>query len=137
MLAADADLKIRLDAAAAFGAHAHQLAHAFAVEHLKRIVGKDFPIDIGREETPRVIAAQAECRLRQIVCAEREERSMLGDLVRGQRCPRQFDHGANFVVKLHPVLAHHLTRHIVDHFGLLLQLFADGNQASDLLRGSC
>ena len=73
MLAADADFQIRLHAAAALGADAHQLPHAFAIEHLKRIVRQDLSFDVVRQETARVVAAQSKRSLRQIVCAEREE----------------------------------------------------------------
>ncbi len=38
MLAANADFQIRLHTASTLGAHADELAHAIAIEHLKRIV---------------------------------------------------------------------------------------------------
>ena len=53
---------------------------------------------------------------------------MLGDLARCQCCPRQFDHRADFVFNLHPMLAHHLPRDFMNQLGLLRQLFADRDQ---------
>src|SRR5213594_1683090 len=79
MFAADSYFKIRFDAAAALGAEAHQLAYAFAVEHLEGIVGKNLPVYIRRQEAARVIAAQAKSGLRQIVGAEREEVGMFSN----------------------------------------------------------
>ena len=120
MFAADADFEIGFDAAAALCGDAHQLAHAFAIEHLKRIVGKDFAIDISRQKAARIVAAQTKSRLRQIVSAEGKERSMLGDFVRGQSSTGQFDHRAHLVFDLHAVFASYLARDFMDHLGLLL-----------------
>src|SRR5436190_22117172 len=55
MFAADTDFQTRLGAAAAFGADAHQLAHAVAVQHLKRIFRHDLVFNIVGNKSRRVI----------------------------------------------------------------------------------
>src|SRR5207244_712443 len=75
VLAADADLQIRLHAATALGAEAHQLAHAVAVQHLKRIFGHDLVLDVSWQKSARVVAAEAKCCLREVVGTARKETS--------------------------------------------------------------
>ena len=128
MLAADAYFQIRFDAAATLRAEAHQLAYAFAVEHLERIVGENLPVDVCRQKAARVIAAQAKRRLRQIIRAEREEVGMLSNLAGGQSSTWQLDHSSDCVLDLHPVFAGDLAGNVVNHLGLLFQFFANGNQ---------
>jgi hypothetical protein len=55
-----------------------------------------------REELARVVAREAERRLRQVVRAEAEELGTFGDLVGRQRGARQLDHRADEVVDLDP-----------------------------------
>src|SRR5260370_20252993 len=83
VFAADSYFQIRLYVAATLGAEAHQLAYAFAVKHLKRIVDQNLPVDVGRQEPARVIATQTERRLRQVVCAEREKVGVFSDFAGG------------------------------------------------------
>ena len=50
MFAADSNFQIRFDAAAPLSTEAHQLTNAFGVEHLERVVRKNFAIDVSRKE---------------------------------------------------------------------------------------
>src|SRR5207253_4633952 len=100
VFAADADLQIGFDVPATLGADTHQLADAFGVQYLEGIIGKNFSIDITREEAARVITAQTKSRLGQIVCAERKEVCVLRNLVGRQSRSRQLDHRADRVFDL-------------------------------------
>jgi hypothetical protein len=81
MLAAYADLEPRLRLTAIPYGPLDQLAHALGIEHLEGIVGQQPQIDVLRQEAARIVAAEAEGGLREIVGAEREEVGLLGDLV--------------------------------------------------------
>lgn len=70
MFTADADLEIWFHTTTPLGAEADQLAHAVAIENLKRIVFNDLAFDVIGQKAARIVAAQAERRLRQVVSAE-------------------------------------------------------------------
>src|SRR5262245_14504075 len=80
VLAADSDLELRLDLAAALDADPHELAYAVAVDGDERIDRHDPARHVGAEETRSIVARNAEGRLREVVGAERKERRALGDL---------------------------------------------------------
>jgi hypothetical protein len=101
VLAADAELERSLVAAALLDAHLDQLAHARLVEALERV--DDGRISWARysgRNAPDVVAAVAERQLRQVVGAEAEEVGDLGDLVGGDRRPRDLDHRADLDIEL-------------------------------------
>ena len=78
MFAADADLQIRPVLAAAFDRHFHQLPHALDVQHLERVVLQDAGLVVGRQEfVLRILAAERERCLSQVVGAEREKLRVL------------------------------------------------------------
>ena len=70
MFAADAQLDVAACGTSAFHAHAHQRADALAVDRHERVCRIDFGIGIGMHERTRVITADAERGLRQVVGAE-------------------------------------------------------------------
>jgi hypothetical protein len=51
----------------------------------RRIIGQQTPIHIARQEAGRIVAAQAQRRLRQVIGAEGKELRSLRDLTRSQR----------------------------------------------------
>ena len=59
MFAADAHFEARLNASPALRAHSYQLPYAFAVKHLKRVIGQYFIVHIMAQETARIIPAEA------------------------------------------------------------------------------
>src|SRR5262249_42318013 len=73
VLAADADLEVIARRAAALDADPHQLADAFTIDRDERIGREDAALRIGAQEARRIVTADAERRLRQIVGTEREE----------------------------------------------------------------
>src|SRR6185295_8735915 len=95
MLAADADLEFLSHLPPALDADPYQLADALLVDRDERISRKDAARRVDAEERRRVVAADAEGGLRQVVGAEREEFGALGNLTRHQRRARQLDHGAD------------------------------------------
>src|SRR5687767_15195667 len=128
MFTANTDLEIWFHTTTALGTEAHQLAHAVAVENLKRIVFNDLALDVVGQKAARIVAAQSERRLRQVVSAEREEVGVSGDAIRHQCGPRQFDHRADVVVDRHAVFAHHLSGYFVNQIRLLMQLLAQRHE---------
>ena len=114
VLAADADLQIRLGGPTLLDSDPHQLPDAGDVEHLERVLRKDLAVDVLHQELPlRIVARVAEGHLGQVVGAEAEELGMLGDLIGGEGSARHLDHGAELVVDL---LARRL--HDARHLGL-------------------
>ena len=101
VLAADAELQVVLDAAAALDRDAHQVADARAVERLERVLLEHVVLQVVGEELPLgVVAREAERRLRQVVRPEGEEVRVLGDLVGAHARARQLDHRAAEVLDL-------------------------------------
>ena len=115
MLAANAELEVRPRGPAAFGGEAHQLAHAFDVQRLERVVRQDAAVAIGAQEGAGVIAGNAEGGLRQVVGAEGEELRGGGDLGSPERGARQLDHRAGAVGERPARLFRHHRRRPVDH----------------------
>src|SRR5438105_57634 len=77
VLAADAELGVGALGAAALGGDADQVADALLVEADEGVLLEDALVDIGVEEPPRVVAADAEGCLGQVVGAEGEELGVL------------------------------------------------------------
>jgi hypothetical protein len=95
VFATNAHLKVRVGRATSLHPHAHELAHALAVERLEGIAGENLDllfgprlvqaIDIAQQELAfGVVAADAEGGLCQVVGAEAEEAGDGRDLVGGQ-----------------------------------------------------
>src|SRR5688500_8381043 len=91
MLAAAADLQRVADTTSRGDRELDEFAHAFFIEHLKRIVSQDAELEIIRQEATRVVAAQPERRLGEIVGAEREELGSPGYLIRRESRSWQLD----------------------------------------------
>lgn len=89
MLAADAHLETGPRLAPTLHADLHQLADAVAINRNERIDLENAARDVGAEEARCVVAADAECGLRQIVGAEREELGLGGDPVGQEGGTRQ------------------------------------------------
>src|SRR5262249_29500401 len=70
VLAADAELQAVAHLAAARGGDVYQFAHALDVERGERVVLEDAALAVLLEERGRVVAAETERRLREIVGAE-------------------------------------------------------------------
>src|SRR5688572_18045880 len=74
VLAAYAELQVRLRLAARPGAEPHQPADAGLVDRLERAAVHDLRLDIAVEKAPlHIVAREAERRLGEVVGAEREE----------------------------------------------------------------
>src|SRR3954469_18931705 len=83
VLAADAQLQVVLDAAAALDRDAHQVADTILVERLERVALEHAVLEVARQELAlRVVAREAERGLGEVVRPEGEEVGMPGDLVR-------------------------------------------------------
>ena len=82
MLAADAELDVGPRPAAALRRHGDEFADALLVERDERIGRQDALGRVGAEERGRVVARDAERRLREVVGAEGEELGRFGDLAR-------------------------------------------------------
>src|SRR3546814_269283 len=107
VLAADAELDVGARFAPAFGREVDQLPDAFDVEADERVGQEDALVDILRQEAARIVAADADRRLRQVVGAEREKLRRLGNLARHQRGARQFDHRSDQIGDLAPLFGEH------------------------------
>ena len=97
VLAADAELQVRLGLAAHPRRQPHEPAHARLVDRLERAAVDDLapPCSAFEEAALHVVAREAERRLGEVVGAEREEVGVLGDPVGHEARPRQLDHRAD------------------------------------------
>ncbi len=73
MFSADTDLQARTDCPASLHCHIYELSDACLVQRYKRILREDALLEVFRQELPRVITAQTQGHLRQVIRAEREE----------------------------------------------------------------
>src|SRR6516162_5581822 len=97
VFAANPEFQIWPYLAAPLGSDADQLANAIAVERHERIDWQNSLCRIDAEKARRVVAADAERRLRQVVGAERKKLRRLRDLPGLERRTRQLDHGPDLV----------------------------------------
>src|SRR5688572_30556107 len=96
MLAAESDFEVGSGLATEGCRDLDQPTDTGAVERLERVSGEDPLGDVFGEEATRVVAAETEGRLGQIVGAEGDEVSVLGDFVGEQRGAWDFDHRPDF-----------------------------------------
>src|SRR5204863_1073285 len=83
VLAADAELQLRLGRAAALDPDTHQIAHSALVERLERVALEHALLEVvGEELALGVVAGKTERRLGEVVRPEGEEVRLAGDLVR-------------------------------------------------------
>src|SRR5215210_4279994 len=93
VLAADAELDLLTRAAAALDRDPHQIPHPALVERLEGVRLQHAVLEVVREELAlRVVAREAERRLREVVRPEREEVGVLGDLAGADARARKLDH---------------------------------------------
>src|ERR1051326_450632 len=95
MLAANPKLQLGPALPAPLDRDLDQFAHAFAIDADKGIAFDQPAREIFAEETAGVVARDAKGGLCQIVRAEAEELSSLGDFLGHQGRARQLDHGAD------------------------------------------
>src|SRR5581483_8415322 len=96
VLAADAELELRLRRTPTLDRDPHQAADAVLVEYLERVPLEHAVVQVAREELPfGVVTRDAERRLRQVVRTEGEEIRVLGDLAGAHARARQLDHRAD------------------------------------------
>ena len=100
VLAADADVELRIGFLAEADSHLHELAYADLVEFSERIVLEDLRVVVSAEELARVVAAEAVSHLREVVRTEAEEIGVLRDFVGGESRSRDLDHRADLVFEL-------------------------------------
>ena len=86
------------------------------------------------DEVARVVAAEAERGLRQVVGAEAEELGVLGDLVRGQRSARNLDHRADLVMHGPARFGEDLLGSVHDNLLLVLKFLVVADQRNHDLR---
>ena len=93
MFTADADQQIRFGGTAGFHGHSHQLAHSPTVQDNERIFLENLAFQIGLHEFAfRIVPAETERGLGQIVGAEAEEIGDFGQFAGQQGGAWHFDH---------------------------------------------
>src|SRR4051794_2327392 len=99
VLAADAELQTTPPLAPELHRRAHEIADAFEVDCLERVVREQVLLEVGRHEPALdVVTREPERHLREVVRAEREELGDVGDLVGHERGAWCLDHRAHGVV---------------------------------------
>ena len=79
----------------------HESANAVLVQLGEGIIFVNLGIVVGIQELTGIVTGEAEGHLGQVVGAEAEELSLLGDLVSGQSGTGDLDHGADLILQLH------------------------------------
>ena len=128
MFAADAEFDVFFRFAAFFDGDLHEFADAGLVEAGEWVFLEDLILGVGIEEGSHIVAADSESGLSEIVGAEAEELRGLGDFIRSDRATRDFDHGADEVVKFDFLLGHHGLGDAVDNFNLEVEFFLEADE---------
>ena len=103
MLAADTDGEVRVNLACCLGRHPHQSSHPTRIQRVERVAREYLRLDVVVQELAlRVVPAERERHLRQVVRAEREELRLGGYLVRRQCRARHLDHRPEQVRHVYP-----------------------------------
>jgi len=97
VLAADTHLETCLCRTAFLCTHFYELSYTFLVEHLEWICLDDTQFLVVFEELRSVVARVSECHLSQVVCSEREEVGIFGNLVGNESGARHLNHCTNLV----------------------------------------
>src|SRR5687767_5784079 len=92
MFAANAELQRGLYRLPPLGRDRDQLADALDIQADKRIARENALLDIDREESAGIVAADAQSGLGEIIGTEAEELRLLGDACGGKRGARKLDH---------------------------------------------
>ena len=100
VLAADAVVQLSAGGLALGDSHLHQLADAGLVQLGEGIVLIDLGIVVGGQELACIVTGEAEGHLSQVIGAEAEELSFLGDLVGSQAGTGDLNHGTNLVLQI-------------------------------------
>src|SRR4051812_5374020 len=126
MLSADSDLQTGSNVTSSFDREGNKPSDTVNIQHLERVVLKNPPVKVIRKEPSRVVSAEPEGGLGQIIGPKGEERRGSGYLSSGQGCPGELDHGPHRIRDffLHP--AEHLLSDLFDDFPLVLE-FAVGS----------
>src|ERR1700722_7889995 len=100
VFAANSNLEATTLLPSPFDSDLNQFSHSFTIDHRERILFENALLEIGWQYLVHVVAREAEGGLGEVVGAEAEELSYLGNLARQQRGTRQLDHGSDEVVHL-------------------------------------
>ena len=106
MLAADAQLDVGTGLPAEVCCHLYKLADANLIKACEGIALEDLLLIVIAEELACVVTAEAEGHLGEVVGAEAEEFSLGSNLVGGQRCAGDLDHGTYEIRNGHSLLFH-------------------------------
>ena len=104
VLAADAEFDVWSNSLGLFDGDLHELANAALVDAVEWIAGQDLLLDVWLEELVRVVSAEAEGHLGQVVRSKAEELGFHRDLVGGEGTAWDFDHRAEAVRNLDALL---------------------------------
>ena len=106
MLAADPKLDARTRRASALDGDPDEITDALLVQAHEGVLIEDALLEVGRQEAPGVVPADAEGGLGQVIGAEGEEFSGLCEVCSPQGSAGQFDHGPDLVFDDKAALAH-------------------------------
>ena len=150
VLAADADLQVGVGSPPLLYTYPHQPAHAVLIKRLEGIGFQDvkqyrialrvhfarlYAVHVLHQELALgVIAAVAKGHLRQVIGAEGEKVSVLGDLTGGESSAGHLDHRAEHAFDLDTFFFHHLLRHHLQFLPFQFQFIDVANQRDHHLR---
>ena len=95
MFAANAQFDFRTRCAALIDRDLDQLSHAFDIKADERVTRVNALVDIMRQETGGIVAANAQGCLRQVIGAKAKEASDFSNFISHQRGAGKLDHCAN------------------------------------------
>ena len=134
MLAANAELEIRLARTTSAHAHLDQLSDPGLINRAERIGRQNAAIEVRRQERTGIVSTQRHRRLREIVGPEAEELGVFGDIVGDQRRSRHLDHRADEVIDALTCFFEDFVRRLVDDRLLSFQFLWGADERDHDLR---
>ena len=120
VFAANPELDVRPSFASQIASDFHQAANALLIDRRERICIHNVELRVGGKKTAGIVPAHSQRRLCEIVCAKTEELGVARDLVRDERCARDFDHCPDEIVEFHLLFLRHFAGDATDDIELEL-----------------
>src|SRR5689334_5452400 len=128
MFTTDSDFEAWPHSAAILDGNADETSNAARIENLERIVVKDLTIDIGRQESPGIVATEAKRRLSEIIRTEREKFRFCCNLVGRKSSTGKLYHGADQILQRLSRSSENILRSIFENGPLIFKFPDRGNQ---------
>ena len=131
VLAANAQLNLGARLSAEVAGDFHQATNASLIDGCERVRIHNVELGVSRKKTAGIVPAHSQRGLCKIVCAKTEELGIACDLVRDERCARDFDHCPDEIGEFRLLFLRHFAGYATDDIELSFN--SRGNPTSGIM----